>query len=502
MAKQKNDVNKSEEIRQLLKANPKMPVKATCYRAMQGFVMAVSLSLIGWGGYEGYGRLQAQPPAIDSQIFAQLEEKSSPGALVDAKIALARRQASLGVALLVMGRGEKVWPLFKHRPDPTLRSYLIGRVGPGGVDAKGLISRLDVEKEVSARRAILLSLGEYGPDGLSQDQRLKILPKLLQLYRGDPDPGIHGAADWLLRQWQVAVELKKIDRGLATGKVEGKRQWYINRQGQTMMVVANAGEFWMGERKERHRRRIGRSFAIASKEVTVEQFLRFRNEHDYSTQCAPSSDCPVNVVSWYEAVAYCNWLSEQEGIPKAQWCYLPNKEGKYTHGMTMAPDYLRRTGYRLPTEAEWEYACRAGVETGYSFGEPDDLLDKYGWFDRNSLGRKSHPVGLLKPNDLGLFDMHGNDWEWCQDAYKEYGKRRDGKAIEDIEDITDINNSNSRVLRGGSFYDQPSLVRSANRYNHVPTFRISLIGFRAARTIECLHEILFLHRWQTLKLSR
>jgi hypothetical protein len=143
-----------------------------------------------------------------------------------------------------------------HRPDPTLRSYLIDRAGPGGVDAKVLTSRLDEENEASARRAILLSLSEYRLDRLAQAQ---LLPRLLQLYRDNPDAGIHAAAEWLLRQWQAADELKAIDKGLATGKVEGKRQWYINGQGQTMMVVPKPGEFWMGERDERHRRQIGRS---------------------------------------------------------------------------------------------------------------------------------------------------------------------------------------------------------------------------------------------------
>ena len=109
-------------------------------------------------------------PDAYARLEKQLDEKSDPDASVDAKIALAKRQASVGVALLVMGRGEKVWPLFEHRPDPTLRSYLIDRVGPGGVDAKVLTARLDEEKEVSVRRAILLSLGEYGLDRLSQDR--------------------------------------------------------------------------------------------------------------------------------------------------------------------------------------------------------------------------------------------------------------------------------------------------------------------------------------------
>jgi formylglycine-generating enzyme required for sulfatase activity len=379
-----------------------------------------------------------------------------------------------------MGRTERVWSLLKHKADPTLRSYLIDRAGPGGVDARVLIARLDHEKEVSVRQAILLSLGEYGLDRLSQDQRENILPRLWQLYREDVDPGIHGAAEWLLRQWQREEELKRIDKELTTGQVEGKRRWYVNRQGQTMVMLAAVGEFWMGEGQKRHRQKIGRSFAVASKEVTVEQFLRFRQDHRYFKQHAPTPDCPINGVTWYDAAAYCNWLSEQEGIAKDQWCYEPNKDGKYAEGMRMASNYLQRTGYRLPTEAEWEYACRAGAGTGYSFGEADDLLGKYGWYIANSPNR-SQAVGMLRPNDHGLFDMHGNAWEWTQSLYKEYGKAESG-MMDDKEDKTDINNHDSRVLRGGSFGNQASSVRSASRYRFVPAVRGPDVGFRPART--------------------
>ena len=225
----------------------------------------------------------------------------------------------------------------------------------------------------------------------------------------------------------------------------------------------------MGEGKERHRQQIGRSFAIASKEVTVEQFLRFRKDHQVDKLYAPTRDCPVNRVNWYDAVAYCNWLSEQEGIPKEQRCYLPNEAGTYEAGMKVAANYLQRTGYRLPTEAEWEYSCRAGSETTYSFGEPEELLSKYAWYIANS-PNGTQPAGRLRPNEQGLFDMHGNVWEWCQDAYTWYGKGRNEKAT-------------GRAFRGSAVGYFAGNVRSAIRSWNVEVYRTNDLGFRPARTL-------------------
>jgi formylglycine-generating enzyme required for sulfatase activity len=143
---------------------------------------------------------------------------------------------------------------------------------------------------------------------------------------------------------------------------------------------------------------------------------------------------------------------------------------------------LSLTGYRLPTEAEWEFACRAGAETSRYYGESTKLLAKFGWFDGNSLGR-SWPVGSLKPNDLGLFDMHGNVWNWCQERYLKYLETRPEDTVEDKEDdVLIIDSEKSRVLRGGAFLVHPSLVRSAFRYNSPPVVVTLPIGVRPART--------------------
>jgi formylglycine-generating enzyme required for sulfatase activity len=410
---------------------------------------------------------------------------------------LARRQATAAVALLRLGLPERVWPLLRHRPDPRLRSYLVHSLSPLGAEPRSLARRLPEEPDASGRRALLLSLGQFGPEQLPPDEREGLVTALLRLYRDDPDPGLHGAAEWLLRRWGQEGRLGEAEHDLATAKADGRRGWYVNGQGQTLVTVPGPVEFLMGSPRAesgreggpegrteaQHRTRIGRSFAIAAKEVTVEQFLRFRASHQYRKSYAPTPDCPINDVAWYEAAAYCNWLSQQEGIPEDQWCYVPNARGEYAEGMRMRPNYLSLAGYRLPTEAEWEFACRAGAVTSRSYGEAEELLGRYAWYATNSQDRSMLPPGSLEPNDLGLFDMHGNALEWCQDRFADYAPGKAGQPAEDGEDLSDIKSSVSRVMRGGAFIYQPVLVRSAGRYRYGPADHNSLVGFRPARTV-------------------
>jgi formylglycine-generating enzyme required for sulfatase activity len=407
-----------------------------------------------------------------------LAEPRDPKADVQARVALARRQADAAVALAALARGDKVWPLLRHTPDPTLRSYLIDRLGPGGVEARALIDRLSPEREsdVSVRRAVLLALGEFDEGRLSPAEREALLvPRLLELYRDNPDPGIHGAAGWLLRHWGQQAKVEGIDRELATGQVKGQRQWYVNRQGQTMIVVP-PGEFETItiEGNRRLKVRVERRFALAAREVTVADFLRFRKDHPYFKEHAPTEDCPMITASWYHAAAYCNWLSKKEGIAEEQWCYLPNNKGDYAAGMTVKANALSLSGYRLPTAAEWELACRAGSVTSWSMGEAEDLLGKYAWYSANSRS-KSRPVALLRPNDLGLFDLHGNAGEWCNNR-EEFTDMKD-KQIDDK-----VDNNSMRFFRGGAFYQDPLFLRSAFPPRSPPGSSSSGHGFRPART--------------------
>jgi serine/threonine protein kinase/formylglycine-generating enzyme required for sulfatase activity len=426
---------------------------------------------------------------------------------------LAKRQANAAVALVRLGRAEPVWPLLRHRPDPRVRSYLLHRLSPLGADAHAVIARLDAkDAEVSEKRALLLALGEFGKEQLPQPERQALLPRLLGLYRDDPDPGLHAAAEWLLRTWArrdnmagIDGELKKIDaqiqkadrdvdrRGQAPG---GGRRWYVNDQGQTMVVLDAREPFLMGSprteaerfngpggnEERQHRRRIGRSFALAAKEVTVAQFLNFRKEHNYNKTFSPTDDYPMNAVSWYDLAEYCNWLSKQEGIPEDQWCYEPHPKQGYDDGMRTRPDFLNKRGYRLPTEAEWEYACRAGAVTARYYGETEELLGQYAWYTKNSHDKEMLPGGSLKPNDFGMFDMLGNAVEWCHDLAVFYPILGHESDIRDNKNIEYVYSRQSRVLRGGAFSFQPLGVRCAFRYTGGPGGRVSNAGVRPART--------------------
>jgi formylglycine-generating enzyme required for sulfatase activity len=141
----------------------------------------------------------------------------------------------------------------------------------------------------------------------------------------------------------------------------------------------------------------------------------------------------------------------------------------------------------MSTEAEWEYACRAEGTTSRYFGESEELLGKYAWYVINSsqpgVGNRSWPVGSLKPNDFGLFDMHGHVWCWCQGLFKEYPPTKNSEVVEDKEDPLEVNSQEHRVMRGGSFDFIAGDQRAANRHRNVPKDHDFNFGIRPTRTI-------------------
>ena len=235
----------------------------------------------------------------------------------------------------------------------------------------------------------------------------------------------------------------------------------------TPMVHVRGGTFMMGCTREQqdcdddekpvHEVQVD-DFEIGRYEVT--QALWEAVMGDNPSQFKGCGQCPVEQVSWDDVQMFLLELNDMTGEQ-----------------------------YRLPTEAEWEYAARGGQEgKGHQYAG-SRIVGKVGWYQGNS-GRKTHPVGEKRPNELGVYDMSGNVWEWVQDCYKESyrgaptdGRARESRSCSYYDSILEETVKNARVLRGGSWNSVPRILRSASRYGYTAGVRNFYLGFRLARTL-------------------
>ena len=231
------------------------------------------------------------------------------------------------------------------------------------------------------------------------------------------------------------------------------------------MVLVSGGTFSMGsssgesDEKPVHQVTVS-SFMMGKYEVTQEQYQKVMGTNpSFFTNGADAPKRPVERVSWYDAVSFCNKLSEMEGLQKV-----------YTMNGTNVQADFSRNGYRLPTEAEWEYAARGGSQSRtYSYSGSNNP-DQVAWYDQNS-GSTTHQVGTKAANELGLYDMSGNVWEWCWDFYGTYPNGAQ-------TDPVGASSGDSRVFRGGGWYNSAESLRSAFRNRIYPGGSFSFLGFR------------------------
>jgi serine/threonine protein kinase/formylglycine-generating enzyme required for sulfatase activity len=379
----------------------------------------------------------------------------------------ARRRA--GFAAVVLSHSpadDRQWEKLRLTPDPTVRSHLIRRLRPAGVPAAAVAARYRAEPDVTARRALLLALGDY------PQVPADFWGEVGAAYRTHPEAGLHAAAGWLLRTH---------GRGLPAVPAPAGAGWWVAPHGDTFSVIPAPGRVRVGtppaladdrfDDEAEVERDIPRSYAVAATEVTAGLYRRWPG-----APAQPREDrLPAVRVTWHQAAGFCNWLSDQERIPPDQWCYRPAAGG----GFEPVPGHLDRTGYRLPTEAEWEHAARAGCPGPRFFGDADTLLTRYAWGPDNARDRP-HPVAELRPNDFGLFDVLGNALEWTDDRYA------DPYPTGPTLDVGGMRPSPRKdfVLRGGAYNLAPARLRSAYRYNLVPVNTTGSCGFRLCRTVQ------------------
>ena len=211
------------------------------------------------------------------------------------------------------------------------------------------------------------------------------------------------------------------------------------------------------DEKPRHLVRITQAFYLGATEVTQGQRRSVMGSEPWkgATYTRQGKEYPATMLSWNDAQAFCRKLGVTEGA-----------------------------SYRLPTEAEWEYACRSGTTTRYSFGDDEAALSDYAWWggivgNGNAKSEKFfHEVALKKPNAWGLYDLHGNVWEWCQDRYAtDYYAHFAADAAVDPRGPSS-SSGERRVLRGGAWNDYPGYLRCADRLTSAPDYRNQFIGFR------------------------
>jgi serine/threonine protein kinase/formylglycine-generating enzyme required for sulfatase activity len=373
------------------------------------------------------------------------------------------KRARYAIALLHLGDARGAAQVLKLGPVPTCRTAFVHRFADWHGDLRPLPELLRQGAGPGFQSGLCAALGLVDPDSLALDVRAELQDVLLHLYRNAPDGGTHSASGWALRQWKV--ELPALDT--STREVAG-RGWFVNAHRMTMLEVS-VGTFLMGdpdvEGAEPHQVTLTRPFFVCDREVWGGLFRQFIDDPTYPAAEKPAEKwAGTEGYSWHDAVLFCNWLSAREGRRK---CY--QRQPKAWHCDFSAD------GYRLPTEAEWEYMCRAGTTTAFSFGDDPDLLPHYGFFFLNS---KEHPWpgGLKLPNDWGLFDMHGNLAEWCWDWYSDHYST-------EKTDPHGPGEGQERVQRGGGYLtSMASRCQSGSpRYRAAPTFR-GTFGFRVVCT--------------------
>jgi formylglycine-generating enzyme required for sulfatase activity len=383
--------------------------------------------------------------------------------------------ARLAIVGLHLGDATVARDMFRSGPNLVQRTVLIDTIPTWHGSVDQWIKPTSTIEDVDFRSGICLGLGSIPVEDLNSHEIQKWKTLFQDWFQNHPNGVIHSSTGWALQRWKFPLP----EIAPSSQPVED-RGWYVNGIGMTMLL-SPAGTFVRQipgpnddffENCRNQTVTVTQSLWMSDREVSRAQFERFIDEVSESPEekpmdwrgakleRSPSAAHPVQQVSWFDAVMFCNWLSGTEELTP---CYEKMDSGWRLN--------LEANGYRLPFEAEWEHACRAGTRTIYSWGDEDSYLSKYAV----CLANRTEICGSKLPNAWGLFDTHGNIREWCQDWYKELPE------VDALVDPQGPAAGSMRALRGGAFDYGPTFAFSSFRRWARPDYRSFTIGFRVVR---------------------
>jgi formylglycine-generating enzyme required for sulfatase activity len=405
-------------------------------------------------------------------------------------------KARLAIVALLLGDDSIAAEMCRiaDRPDPVQRTVFVNELATWHGDLGNTDPHGREPSDPALRSALCMAIGSIPTDKISLEGSATWQPRFINWYQTAPDAATHSAADWALRRWKV--DLPAVPN---SGQPEGSRDWFVNSLGMTMLKI-QPGQF---KRSVHLRRspdetiqtiRLTRPYFLADRETSIDQFRTFLKD----TNC-PNDDKPPNwdwrlhdpdmnnkpgnypqrFVCWQDAVLFCNWLSHREGLaPCYERIMNRTKPGNNQDPLANANDWqlsAGSTGYRLPTETEWEYSCRAGTTTIFASGADAELLRPYAVYATGNMQLVA-PCASRLPNGWGLFDMHGNVWEWCHDRHGDY----EGVDLSDPMGPSREISEAQRVIKGGSYYIDAARCKSENHAGLMARYCDGTIGFRVA----------------------
>ncbi|MGB7345886.1 MAG: protein kinase [Pirellulaceae bacterium] len=392
------------------------------------------------------------------------------------------RLRNLTLALLRMDESKAVAEAIVSE-SPSLVGGVIAGFHQFHLSPDWLIDELaNQENSVQLRRRSAMALSRYPASTITKPVLENLQELVPTIFATAEDPGLRSALQAMATAWDLPLQrTTTASTALEIQSVAGDR----------LVILTPPDVVWIGSSATEPGRdklketltpiRLDRSFAIGTVAVTMEQYKKFSPDHVYAKDYASTDDCPAIDVSALEAMKYCRWLSEQEGIPEAEMCYPPIDQIEY--GMQLNDGFINRIGYRLPTDTEWEFACRGGSNSSRWFGFDPERLDDHAWTIRNSEYRLS-PVAQLLPNDYGLFDMLGNAMDIVHALETKHPKLIRQPLADPGEQWLSIDYSSRVINCGGAMLYQPLDARAAQREIHGIESRNVYLTFRLARTIK------------------